>query len=1084
MRRFVTITRELLLLAVFLVPIPTVAFELFDGRLQANGFYETQFRAIARNWDAGDGWDLTQWQHILNLELEWEIAPDGLGPFDLVSSFARIEARYDCIWARGCRIFDSVNTYGDHPRRFPKRYSDGRSSGITGAVETGDRRLRHGIPVSQLGFHFKDVPQTRTATPAFLWHVPGVSTLFGVPGPDGVPGNADDPAFYVFERFVTPGKEYRFGLRRVKGAEDGSELQTLGPWSPRNTIDPIGTLADRANPFNPLDVHPIFGTPGSTAMPYRPAPAIAASASDPLGRDNEPRGLFVPNRAVSKLLADKEFDSFDQNFSQQELSWNRGASQQNEKELKEAFLDLELFDSRLWVRLGRQNIVWGKTELFRTTDQFNPQDLALSSLPSFEESRIALWAARGVWSFYSVGPLEDVRVEMAANFDQVEPNDLGRCGEPYTPFPVCNKSAGLFAHGIAGFGIAGEVRPPHPWQSWKGLEVGARLEFRWNRFSFAISDFYGYEDLPYLDPVFLYERNVDPRTGRPRIGGSRSGCDPDGLIDGDVSGCLNGGDEALRNHHANQQRFAVICGASIGFSDLDRSVCAQSIFNSTAPVFAFGPIAGILSWVLAGSDDSKELLSLFLTPGVTIPTVPLNRNPGQTGDGVFAPFSITPGNTLSDQQQALFGCGQFWGTSCDTSNPGAAGGVDLLNTDLSVLAMAWTGAPGTFGEWDTRDAGVAQPGTLGFEGGPAGRFVQDDQPFTLPGARSPWPTETDLDPAGWNAPEDGCVSASHPGCAGQGELQHPFTGDYFQSEVAAFSWNFQMLLVVLSGLGKPDGIACEPGSPDTAGCREIDEFVNNDTFRLDGCSFARPQLCSNVQALYAVAHTSRKTVRAGGNTRYGRMEFDWHVGGSGVLRYEKRNVLGFSMDFAEDRTKSAWSLEATWIEGVPYEDHDQRNGLTDVDLYNLTVSIDRPTFINFLNADRTFFINSQWFFQYISGYRDGFVRNGPFNVLTTLRVETGYFRDRLLPGFTVVYDFGSASGAFLPAIRYRFNESFSATMGVSLFFGRFEPIDPPTRQVGDPPFRGGQHADRDFTEQGISPIRDRDEVFLAIRKTF
>lgn len=1080
MERCFAIARALAV-AGLLAPTTAAAFEFFDGRLQANGFYEHQVRGIARDWDAGDGWDLTQWQHILNLELEWEIAPDGIGPLDLISSFARVEARYDCIWTRGCRIFDSVDTYGDHPRRFPKRYSDGRSSGLTGAVETGDRRLRHGIPVSQLGFHFKDVSQSATATPAYLWHVPGVSTLFGVPGPDGVPGNADDPAFYVFERFVKPGEPYRFGLRRVKGPEDGSELQTLGPWSPRNTIEPIGALADRANPFNSLDVHPIFGTPGSNAMPFRPAPAIPAAMNDPLGRSNEPRGMFIPNRAVSKLLADKDFDSFDQNFSQQELSWNRGASQQSEKELKEAYLDIELFDSRLWLRLGKQNIVWGKTELFRTTDQFNPQDLALSSLPSFEESRIALWSGRGVWSFFSVGPLDDVRLEVAANFDQVEPNDLGRCGEPYAPNPVCNKSAGLFAHGVAGFGLAGEVRPPNPWQSWKGLEVGARVEFRLDRFSFAVSNFYGFDDLPYVDPVFLYERNVDPRTGRPRIGGSRAACDPDGLFDGDTSGCLNGGDDALRNHHANQQRFAVICGASVGFSDLDRSVCAQSIFNSTATII--GPVAGILSWVLAGSEPSRQLASSAFADNAPIPTVALNQNPGQTGDGAFA-GSLTPGNTLSDQQQALFGCGRYWGTSCDTSTREAPGGIDLLNTDLSVLAMSWVGAPGTSGEWDSRDATVAQPGTVGFLGGPAGRFVEGDRVFTLPGARSPWPTETDLDPAGWNAPEDGCVSAIHPGCEGQGELLHPFTGSPFQSEVAAFSWNFQVLLVTLSGLGKPDGIACEPGSAATAGCREIDEFLSTDVFRIDGCSFARPQLCSNVQALYAVAHTTRKTVRAGGNTRHGRMEFDWHVGGSGVLRYQKRNVLGFSMDFAEDRTKSAWSFEATWIRGVPYEDNDQRDGLTEVDLYNLTVSIDRPTFISFLNADRTFFINSQWFFQYISGYREGFVRHGPFNVLATLRAETGYYQDRLLPGITLVYDFGSSSGAVLPAIRYRFSESFSATVGVSFFFGRFQSIDPATRQVGDPPFRGGLNAQRDFTEQGIAPIRDRDEAFLAIRKTF
>ena len=76
---------------------------------------------------------------------------------------------------------------------------------------------------------------------------------------------------------------------------------------------------------------------------------------------------------------------------------------------------MEFLDSRLWLRIGLQNIVWGKTELFRTTDQFNPQDFALASLPALEESRIALFSARAVYSLYDVGPLEDVRVEVAAN---------------------------------------------------------------------------------------------------------------------------------------------------------------------------------------------------------------------------------------------------------------------------------------------------------------------------------------------------------------------------------------------------------------------------------------------------------------------------------------------------------------------------------------------------------------------------------------------------------------------------------------------------------------------------------------------
>ena len=54
----------------------------------------------------------------------------------------------------------------------------------------------------------------------------------------------------------------------------------------------------------------------------------------------------------------------------------------------EAYVDIEAFEGRLWLRIGKQTIVWGKTELFRTTDQFNPQDLALASLPGAGALRV------------------------------------------------------------------------------------------------------------------------------------------------------------------------------------------------------------------------------------------------------------------------------------------------------------------------------------------------------------------------------------------------------------------------------------------------------------------------------------------------------------------------------------------------------------------------------------------------------------------------------------------------------------------------------------------------------------------------
>jgi len=1085
---------------------PASAFDFFDGRIEVHGYVEEQIRSIAADFDANDGWDLSQFYSVVGVETDLNIAPDGFGPFDLVSAFVRLEARFDCIWYQ-CGGIQGINAWGDDAGKFPTRNTGAHKNPFTGSLRTGDRRRLHNIPVDQLGFAYKDERVIGNNVPAYIWHAPGVDTLFGVKDPLQTPQLSDDPAFYTFARYVQPGDEFRFAMRKAKGQPDGSTLQVLGPFLPKNRILPLGALADRANPFNPNDVNPVLvpafeagqaaSASGSAWMPYRPHPNSVAGRRAENGASYEPRGLFIPNEGVAKLMRNDKFGDFDQNFTQTELAWNKGASQQPERELKEAYLDIEMFDSRLWIRAGRQNIVWGKTELFRTTDQFNPQDLALATLASLEETRIALWALRGVWSFYTVGPFEDMRLELAANFDQMEPTDLGRCGEPYTPNPVCDKTAALFAHGLAGSTLAGEIRPPDPWDDTEGLEYGARLEFRWDRFSFAVSNFYGYDDFPYVDPVFYYTRNVDPRTGRPRRGQSQSGCDPEGLYDGDTSGCLGPDDDALYHHHANQQRFATICSSSIGFSFLDRSSCAQTVFNSASTAQTGGvPLVSLLGAILSGSTAGRltvigaffpELRPPFVPAGQGFPIVTLNRDANDgAGEGPFGTSSLS--YVLTDEQEALLGCGPFWQTSCDVSDAatGVYGGIDLMNTELSVLMQSWPGFPGTTGEWfaNAGPSGPIQPGTIGFQGGAVATRWEGGNEFILPGARGP----TD---AGWDPMKDGCIRASDPGCVGAHDLRHPYSTALFKSELAAFSWNYMLLLIAFSQNDPPNVPGGKPEVPCAAGqdpntCRQIDEFISSPTYylRTDGCSYAKPELCSNVQALFSIAHTTRRSVRAGGNGDFGRTDFDWHQGGSGVLRYEKRNVLGFSMDFAEDVTKSNWGIESTWIEGNQFEDNDEFDRLRRADTFNLTVSVDRPTFINFLNQGRTFFFNSQWFFQYIDGYHESFTQAGPWNVLATFHVDTGYFSDRLLPGITMVWDFQSQSGAILPEIAYRFTESFSVTLTAGVFSGRWQPYTPPIKAISDFPYRAGRRQSSDWSEQGLSPVRDNDEVAIRIRYTF
>jgi len=1058
---------------------PAAAFEYWDGRLQVHGFYEKQLRTLSNDFSFADDIDVAQWWNVLNVEIEAELLPFGAGPISYMAGFARVEARFDCVWSNLCSIGNGAPAWGDRAQHLPKRLASGRRNGFDGAIFTGDTRPRHGVPIEDLGFDNQNLPVGDQRQPLNVWNVPGIDTLFGTEGVDGELGTEDDPANFIFENIL----DFRFASRQIKGSVNGTATQLLGPWLPKNDVTSIGTLADRPNPFNPLDRNPILEATanpfGSTELPFRPAPNFQAGFASPTGDPAEPRGIFIPNPALADLMRRGKLDAFDQNFRESELQWNRGASQQDEKELKELYLDLEALNGKLWLRIGKQNIVWGKTELFRTTDQFNPQDIALASLPTLEESRIALWSARAVWSFGFLGPFEDVRLEVAANLDDFEPTDLGACGEAFTPNPVCNISAGLFAHGLTGFGLAGRRNPPDWWNDGHGLEYGARLEWRMGIFSFALTDFYGFQDTPHVQRIFAFERNVDPRTGRLRRAGSTFGCDPDDLFDGDTRGCLSGGDDALRNHSVNQQLFAMICATSIGFAPgLDPGVCAQSVLNSQNVVTSFLGIdvaaADALSQIVQGGALSAFIFGnpafAGTGPGLAAATlVGLNQDAMDggppvgrrsilcTAGAIRRTFGVGPDDAtclsefLTDQQEALLGCGPFLGTDCDVD------GIDLLNAEASALIQSFPGFPGTFSleGWDTFDASRAQPGTVGFEGGAVCTRHVNGSTLRLPGCLGPG------DP-GFDPNVDGTNTG----------LFQPFTSQQFRSESAALSFNLLMTLVALSGLGVPESE------------RGIAQFLPSDPDRLDGCSRRRPELCSNVQAIFSVVGTTRSTARAGGNGRFGRADFAWHTGGTGVLRFEKRNVLGFSMDFVHDPSKTSWSIESTWFNDVPMADNDEFDGLTEVDTYNVTISMDRPTFINFLNANRTFFVNTQWFFQQVVGYRESFESNGPFNVLMTFTVNTGYFQDRLLPQVTFVYDFGSNSGAVLHEISYRFTENFSAAVGINIFGGRFEKKPRPIRPLGSESFGTGRHKDSTFVENGLAAVRDRDEIFMRIRYTF
>jgi hypothetical protein len=210
----------------------------------------------------------------------------------------------------------------------------------------------------------------------------------------------------------------------------------------------------------------------------------------------------------------------------------------------------------------------------------------------------------------------------------------------------------------------------------------------------------------------------------------------------------------------------------------------------------------------------------------------------------------------------------------------------------------------------------------------------------------------------------------------------------------------------------------------------------------------------------------------------------WLSGSAVQLFYERRNVLGLSVDFAEDRTKTTWGIDFTWIEDAPYVNNRADRGFSLEDTLNLTMSIDRPTFINFLNANRTVFFNSQIFLRYIPNYRrlGTFDADGPFALLATFTAFTGFWQDRLMTFLTFVHEVESNSGGQIFTITYRFSESFSATVGLSSFYGEPSRSSPPARSPVNR-FHCCDYTAR-TNYQGLSAIAERDELFFNIRKTF
>ena len=302
--------------------------------------------------------------------------------------------------------------------------------------------------------------------------------------------------------------------------------------------------------------------------------------------------------------------------------------------IRELYMDGVIGD--VWMRIGKQQIVWGKTDFFRMQDVINPIDFGQHFFfDSFEDIRIPQWMASFQWKAGSWGPLTDNAIQVVWNFDQFQRVGLGNpsgfWSHPFskdistfaiyntyfskepciTPSAAPNNQfVNLLSGGVtvdlnqadicgaagvndprtpAGFGTAsGLNRENRPDWDIDNTEAGWRWEFRVSDFRFALSHWYGWNDLPVFKfhTVHLPTRHLNMAAG---------GLQANDLLIGDLA--------AARNQ-ANANGFT-------GTSLLDYS--NQQIAAGNALPFSAG-LAGFIDPTMSVTPErAAELLQQFGT---------------------------------------------------------------------------------------------------------------------------------------------------------------------------------------------------------------------------------------------------------------------------------------------------------------------------------------------------------------------------------------------------------------------------------------------------------------------------------------
>ncbi|MBI2314352.1 MAG: DUF1302 domain-containing protein [Betaproteobacteria bacterium] len=86
----------------------------------------------------------------------------------------------------------------------------------------------------------------------------------------------------------------------------------------------------------------------------------------------------------------------------------------------------------LFIKVGKQQVVWGRTDLFRVLDVINPVDFSRHNIyDELQDIRIPMWIAQAEYRMGASDTFDDLNLQFVWNFDKFRPHNLGQGGSPY-----------------------------------------------------------------------------------------------------------------------------------------------------------------------------------------------------------------------------------------------------------------------------------------------------------------------------------------------------------------------------------------------------------------------------------------------------------------------------------------------------------------------------------------------------------------------------------------------------------------------------------------------------------------------------